>query len=105
MENVIYKGTELKLNINIEPIGGISMDEYDFTCEFYCSMMDSIVISKSDMHREDANNYVALLNSDRVSTGSLKCKITAYIPDADFDDGLRTEVQLLNTGITIKKWY
>lgn len=103
MENIIYKGTELKLNINIEPIGEVTMDDYDFTCEFYTSPKAVITIEKNKMIKVDDSNYIALLDSQNVMTGKLKCKITAYIPDADFPDMLRTEVVTIDTGMNITR--
>lgn len=100
-ENQIYFGTEIKVNVSIEPIGSYTMDDYDFQCEFYCYTNRRFVITKGNMIREDANNWLALLKTELFGKGSLKCKITAYIPDADCDDGLRTEVLVLDTGIQI----
>lgn len=31
-------GTELKLNLNIEPLGEITMDDYYFEVDIYCSL-------------------------------------------------------------------
>ena len=36
MNELIFLGTELKLNVNIQPIGEITMDDYDFIVELYC---------------------------------------------------------------------
>lgn len=33
----------------------------------------------------------------------LKCKVAAYIPDADFEDGLRTDIAAIDTRISIIK--
>lgn len=103
MGDLVYIGTEMKINIGIEPIGDYSMDDYDFFCEFFCSPKSIIKIKKEEMIREDKDNYIAIIDSAVVSTGKLKCKITAYIPDTDCEDDLRTEVQLLDTGIQITK--
>lgn len=99
--NRVYLGTEIKININISPLGNLTMDDYDFQCEFYCYSNRRFVVPKGDMIREDANNWLAVLKTELFGKGSLKCKITAYIPDADCDDDLRTEVLVLDTGIYI----
>lgn len=98
-----FLGTELKLNINIEPIGDITMDDYDFFVDAYCSVKRIITVKKEDAIRIDENNYVILIDTALTGAGDLKCKITAHIPDEDFDDGFRTEVVGLTTGITIIK--
>ena len=33
--NIIFLGTELKLNINIAPMGVVSMKDYDFNIDVY----------------------------------------------------------------------
>lgn len=107
MENGVnnnpFIGTELKLNVNIEPMGELTMDSYDFEVEVYCSPKKTIVTPKSNMIRTDENNYIVLVDTAIVGAGDLKIKVTAYIPDADFPDMLRTEVVAIDTGINIVK--
>ena len=101
--NTIIFGTELKINVSVEPIGGLAMDSYDFFVELYCSRTKSIQIPKSDLIRVDENNYIARLDTNRTGAGNLKCRVTAYIPDADFEDNLRTEIAEIDTHIQIIK--
>lgn len=101
--NSPFLGTELKLNINIEPIGSITMDDYDFEVEVYCSVKRIVIVPKKDAIRIDNNNYVILVDTMETGAGDLKCRVTAHIPDDDFADGLRTEVVGLDTGINIIK--
>lgn len=105
MSNKIFLGTELKLNINIEPIDNTSMDDYDFTVDVYCSPQKSITITKKDAIRIDENNYIILVDTTQLGTGNIKCKVTAYIPDPDFKDQERTEVVCINTNIKIVEDY
>lgn len=100
-----FIGTELKLNINIEPIGEVTMDDFDFEVEVYCSIKRVITIQKKDAIRVDQNNYMVLVDTSETGAGDLKCKVTAHIPDGDFNDGLRTEVVAVSTGITIIKQF
>lgn len=102
-ENNIFIGTELKLNINIEPIRTVTMDSYDFEVEVYCSPKKTIIVKKNDAIRIDESNYVILIDTNVVGAGDLKCKVTAQIPDADFSDMIRTEVVAMDTGIKIIK--
>lgn len=103
LQQPIFLGTELKLNIHIEPIGEITMDDYDFEVEIYCSSKRAITVKKSDAIRNDENNYIILVDTNIVGSGALKCKVTAYIPDGDFEDSLRTEIVIIDTGINIVK--
>lgn len=99
----IYQGTELKLNVSIEPIDGLEMENYDFDIEVFALPPRVLTFKKSDAIRVDANNYIILVDSNLIRTGEIKCKVTAYIPDGDFKDGFRTEVAVIYTGIEIVK--
>ena len=98
-----FIGTELKLNIHIEPIGDTTMDDYNFDVEVYCSPKKPIIIPKANSIRIDSDNYVVLVDTNVVGAGDLKCKVTAQVPDGDFPDLLRTEVVCIDTGINIVK--
>jgi hypothetical protein len=98
-----FIGTELKLNIHIEPIGDTTMDDYNFEVEVYCSPKRPIIIPKANAIRIDSDNYVVLVDTNVVGAGDLKCKVTAQVPDGDFPDLLRTEVVCIDTGINIIK--
>jgi hypothetical protein len=98
-----FIGTELKLNIHIEPIGDTTMDDYNFEVEVYCSPKRPIIIPKANAIRIDSDNYVVLVDTNVVGAGDLKCKVTAQVPDGDFPDMLRTEVVCIDTGINIIK--
>jgi hypothetical protein len=109
--NTVYLGTELKLKVGIEPMGDLHMSQYDFEIEAYCTDKSVVKASK----KEDAltnlvaidgddDNYIALIDTSKIGVGKLKCRVVAYIPDTDFtDDGVRTEVVVMDTGITIVK--
>ena len=99
--NNIFIGSEFKLNVSIEPISDFTMDDYDFECEFYCYANRKVELKKHELIRSDENNYIATLDSKALGNGTLKVKIIAQIPDADFDDGLRIEVLVINTEINI----
>lgn len=103
MNDYIFLGTELKLNVNIAPFGEITMDDYNFEVEVYCSPKNAITIAKQDSIRIDSDNYMILVDSAILGAGSIKCKVTAYVPDTDFEDGLRTEVVGMDTGLKIIK--
>lgn len=103
MATNVFLGTELKLNINITPMGDTTMDDYDFSIEVYCSQKRVVTKGKRELIRVDSDNYVVLVDSADLGAGELKCKIYAHIPDSDFDDGTRTEVSMIDTGINIIK--
>lgn len=102
-DNNIFIGTELKLNINIEPMGEFTMGDYDWSVDVYCSTKRVLTIPKSSAIKIDSNNYVLLVDTEELGAGDVKCKITAYIPDFDFPDTLRSEVSIVDTGLKIVK--
>lgn len=94
-------GTEFKINVHIDPLDGYHMSDYNFECEFFCKQSNPIVLKKEDLKKVDDDNYIAILDSVKLGIGSIRCKITADIPDADFPDGTRKEVKIVSTGIVI----
>lgn len=103
IRNKVFLGTEVKLNIEIEPIGDITMDDYDFIIEIYCSTKKIQTFHKSEAIRVNNWNYMVLVDTEVIGAGDMKCKVTAYVPDDDFSDQLRTEVAFVDTGITVVK--
>lgn len=107
--NTVYLGTELKLRVGIEPMGDLHMSQYDFDIEAYCNEKSVVTASKkgealTNLVKDDEDNYIALIDTSVIGVGKLKCRVVAYIPDTDFtDDGVRTEVTVTDTGITIVK--
>lgn len=96
-------GTEFKINVHVEPIDGLHMSDYDFTCRFYIYTNRNVEISKSEMIRVDDDNYIACIDSSKLGVGTIMMRITAQIPDADFPDGLRTEIETISTGLVISR--
>lgn len=96
-------GTEFKINVHVEPIDGLHMSDYDFTCRFYIYTNRNVEISKSEMIRVDDDNYIACIDSSKLSVGTIMMRIIAQIPDADFPDGLRTEIETISTGLVISR--
>lgn len=103
VNQIIFLGTELKLNINIDSFGETTMDDYDFNVELIGGSFKktSKVINKEDAKRVDSDNYIICFDTTELGVGPLKCKITAYLPDGDFRDGKRTEITEIDTGIEI----
>lgn len=109
MSKVIL-GTELKLNINIDPIGNYTMADYDFDITLISGTMkkQSKTYSKkggaldNGLKQVDKNNYIVAFDTRAVGVGKLMVQVVAYIPDTDFvDDQTRTEIVEMETGIQI----
>jgi hypothetical protein len=91
MKGNLYLGSEFKAYIKLDPVGDMTMDSYDFYAEYYCNPNRKVKVEKKDMIRKSENEYWACLNSSDLGTGTLKCDVVRCVPDADFDDGLRTD--------------
>lgn len=94
-------GSQIKLNIHIEPLGDLHMEDYDFECKFYIFSKRFIVIPKSQMVKIDADNYVVLVDTTDLGVGQLHMSLTANLPDADSTTGTRKEIACVDTGITV----
>lgn len=114
MATVVYHGSDIKLNLNIEPIDGVSMESYDFSVEVYCdssatafgmSKPKTITLTKEDTIMVDKDNALLPISTSLLNTGKVFVKVTAYIPDGDFKnkDQKRTEIVYVNTGVEIKE--
>ena len=96
-------GTEFKLSVNIEPIDGYSMDDYDFSCRWYVYGNRCIVADKADMIRANKDSYYALVDSSIIGSGNIRVEVTAHIPDTDFPKGYRIEKAIVHTGEIITR--
>ena len=96
-------GTEFKLNVHLEPLNGLHMSEYDFEVALYVYTNRKVVFQISKLKKVDDDNYLLIVETAdalRIGRGRINAEITAYIPDSDFSDGLRTEKLVLCTDVT-----
>jgi hypothetical protein len=103
MNNVLPPslGTELKLNVNADLGNGLHLSDVDFTARFYSSFGKSITIDKKDMKKLDDDNYIAVVDSKKVGTGEYWMRLSVQLPDADCEDGYRSEVVTVPTGVKL----
>lgn len=99
--DTVISGTEIKMNIHIDPLGHLHMSDYDFECKFYIFAKKAITITKADMVKLDDDNYLVLVDTTDLGIGKLHLTLTAQIPDADFGNTMRREIACVDTGITI----
>lgn len=99
--NECISGTQLKLNIHIDPLGTLHMDDYNFECKFFVFQKKSITITKEEMVKVDDDNYLVIVDTTTLGIGNLHITITANVPDDDFEGRLRKEVICVPTNINI----
>lgn len=87
----IYQGTELKFLLDIQS-EGFSMADDDFKVVIK-NTKKSVTIPKAEMILDENENYLFTVDTGFMGTGEYWITTIAYVPDDDFDDGLRTEVQ------------
>lgn len=100
---VIHLGEKFKLNVGLDPMGSLTMDDYDFVVEAYCVSYRRQIIPKAECLRDDANNYVARVDSNILGPGKVRLDVKAKIPDRDFEDGFRPDICKIETRYTIVK--
>lgn len=91
IQRTIYQGTELKFVLDID-IEGFSMDSDDFKVTIK-NTKNEITIPKSEMLLTENDEWLFTVDTAQMGTGDYYVIVTAYVPDTDFEDGLRTEVQ------------
>lgn len=91
-------GTQVKFSISLTLPGGLTMDDIRFTVEFLIYSNRIQKTDKTDMKRINANNYVAVCDTDVVGRGEIKMRVTAYLPDGEAE---RKEIETISTRVVI----
>lgn len=86
----IYVGTELKYVVRIEA-EGFDMWEHEFEVDIVRGPK-KLHFAKDDMVISDEEFYVCF-DTRELGPGRVYAYITAHVPDSDFQDGIRDEVQ------------
>lgn len=87
---MIYIGTELKFKVKIAA-EGFSMDSDDFKIELV-NGSKKLSFDKKDLVHTSDGKWLVCFDSKDLGVGPVWMISYAYIPDSDFWDGLRTEV-------------
>ncbi len=88
-----FLGTELKFIVEITA-SGFSMEHDDFNILLKRGNKQRL-FEKSDLVYSDGDYYLCC-DTAEFGIGTIQAVITAYVPDLDFPDGLRTEVYKLD---------
>lgn len=89
-----FLGTELKFLVEITA-GGFTMVDDDFTVTIRRGSKQR-VFQKSELIKDENNKFYVCFDSAEFGTGVIQAIVTAYVPDTDFPDGLRTEVYMMD---------
>lgn len=91
VEEHTYLGTELKYLLEIEA-EGFSMMANNFEVEVTCGSK-KLHFNRSDLVLDSSGKWYVCFNTSQLGAGKLFAKVTAYVPDDAFEDGIRTEVE------------
>lgn len=89
-----YVGNDLKFLISITA-QGFSMDNDNYSIVLRCGNKE-VEVSKDDIVTDNSGNHYLCIDSKPFGKGTLQMIVYADVPDDDFEDGTRREVEVLN---------
>lgn len=98
MRNRDIEGSEKKERIEI--VGeGFSMVDDDFEITLRRGRIEKTFYKRDLVHNvtivdgKEQHDYYLIYDTSDFGAGPLTCIVTAYVPDTDFPDGIRTEIE------------
>lgn len=96
-EGRYYVGEDLKFKITLTAEGfDQSKDNYDI--DFYCGENTVKHFTQADMKEGLDGDYYLLIDTKAMQPGVMRMVITAHIPDNDFPDHFRDEIESISLG-------
>ena len=89
-----YLGGDLKFLVELEA-PGFDMDDDRFTVTLKGRKTEK-VYEKADLVTDGEGKWYCCFESDDFGPGLIQVVLTAYVPDDDFEDGIRTEILKYN---------
>lgn len=96
-----FVGTEKKIRIEIEG-EGFDMVTDNFDVILRCGEVEKL-FHKEDLientvieDEQEKHEFILCYNTADFGPGQLVCIVKAYVPDTDFPDGFRTEIDKFN---------
>lgn len=86
----IWVGTDLKFAITITA-EGFDQENDDWKVVFQCGR-NTLEMTKADMSIGEDGSFIANVKSSLLGAGTLSVITYAYVPDEDWEGGVRTEV-------------
>ena len=90
----IYVGTELKILVELEA-PGFDMEDDDFTVTLKGRKLEK-VFQKQDLVTDGEGHWYCCFDTEEFGAGAIQIIVTALVPDDDFEDGTRKEIQKFN---------
>ena len=94
MEDSAFVGTMLKYAVNITA-DGFDIAEDGFEIDLSTGKKN-LHFDKADLPFDVNNQYYLCFDSEKLGPGLVVAKVTAHVPDSDFEGGVRDEVYYFN---------
>lgn len=102
MEDRINNEQTPKLLISLNPIDGLTMDDYPWSIKVYTAIK-SYTMDKKDLARKDENTYYHFVEPTKLDAGRVYVDVIARIPDNDAPSGERIEGITFTTNLYINQ--
>ena len=91
-----YIGTDMKFQVTLTAEGfNQGSDRYDL--DFYCG--DQVRhFTQNDIVTDGEGNYYLLVPTTGLTPGMMRLVVTVYVPDTDFSNNVRREVESIVIG-------
>lgn len=96
-----YLGTDLKFLVEMTA-QGFSMDNNDWEVSVMCGTKTVSTFGKQDCIRDDDGNWYVCIKATLLKKGDLTLVAHALVPDTDFEDDIRNEVDKEKVGKILK---
>ena len=92
-----YIGTDLKFQITLTA-EGFDQDENNYDIDFYCGSNTPKHYTQQNVVKGGDGCHYLLIPTNDLTPGMMKMVITAYVPDPDFPNNVRKEVESITLG-------
>ena len=96
-------GSDAKIAFTADLPDGLTMKDVDFTVTVYNAdaTNSEVVVNKDGCAMVSDNEYVVMVDSDKLGVGVVMLKVVFQIPDTDFQTGYRREAVRINPNVRI----
>lgn len=96
-------GSDAKIAFTAELPDGLTMKDVPFTVTVYNAdaTNSEVVVNKDGCAMVSDNEYVVMVDSDKLGVGVVMLKVVFQIPDTDFQTGYHREVVRINPNVRI----
>ena len=96
-EGRYYVGEKLKFRITLTA-EGFDQEDGRYDIDFYCGDNEVKRYNQDSMKKGLDGNWYLLIDTEGMQPGVMRIVVSVYIPDADFDDNERKEIESISLG-------